>query len=97
MSKEARIRLRVKRQKIQMQIDEIVTVIKILKGVNSRLLFNNPERFIFESIQVINESLVRDYVEQISCRLSDDKYCVSQFEKMVSHKDSVQDKNNNNL
>jgi len=67
------------------------TVIKILKGINSRLLFNNPERFIFESIQVINESLVRDYVEQISYRLSDDKYCVSQFEKIVSHKDSVHD------
>lgn len=67
------------------------TVIKILKGVNSRLLFNNPERFIFESIQVINESLVKDYVEQISYRLSDDKFCVSQFEKMLSHKDSVHD------
>jgi len=67
------------------------TVIKILKGINSRLLFNNPERFIFESIQVINESLVKDYVEQISYRLSDDKYCVSQFEKIVSHKDSVHD------
>jgi type III restriction enzyme len=67
------------------------TVIKILKGINSRLLFNNPERFIFESIQVINESLIKDYVEQISYRLSDDKYCVSQFEKIVSHKDSVHD------
>ena len=67
------------------------TVIKILKRINSRLLFNNPERFIFESIQVINEALIKDYVEQISYRLSDDKYCVSQFEKIVSHKDSVQD------
>jgi len=70
------------------------TVIKILKGINSRLLFNNPERFIFESIQVINESLVKDYVEQISYQLSDDKYCFSQFEKIVSHKDSVHDISN---
>ena len=67
------------------------TVIKILRGINSRLFFNNPERFIFESIQVINESLIKDYVEQISYRLSDDKYCVSQFERIVSHKDSVHD------
>jgi len=67
------------------------TVIKILRGINSRLLFNNPERFIFESIQVINETLVKDYIEQISYWLSDDKYYVSQFEKIVSHKDSVHD------
>ncbi len=67
------------------------TVIKILRGINSSLLFNNPERFIFESIKVINESLIKDYVEQISYRLSDDKYYVSRFEKIVSHKDSVQD------
>jgi len=67
------------------------TVIKILKGINSHLFFNNPERFVFESIKIINETLVKDYVEQISYRLSDDKYCVSQFEKIVSHKDSVHD------
>ena len=67
------------------------TVIKILGGINPRLLFNNPERFIFESIRVINETLVKDYVGQISYRLSDDKYCVSQFDKIVSHKDSVHD------
>lgn len=67
------------------------TVIRILKGINPRLLFNNPERFIFESIQVINEVLTRDYVEQISYRISDDKYRVSQFENIVSHRDRVHD------
>ena len=67
------------------------TVIKILRGINSHLLFNNPERFIFESIKVMNEFLVKDYVEQISYRLSDDKYCMSQFDKIISHKDSVHD------
>lgn len=67
------------------------TVIKILKGINSRVLFNNPERFIFESVRVINETLVKDYVEQIDYRLSDDKYYVTQFENMVSHKDSALD------
>ena len=67
------------------------TVIKILKGVNTPSFLNNPERFIFEAIQVINEALVKNYVEQISYALLDDKFCVSQFEKIVSHKDSVQD------
>lgn len=67
------------------------TVIKILRGMNLSLLFNNPERFVFESIQVINDTLVKGYVEQISYRLSEDKYCVSQFEKIASHKDSIQD------
>ncbi len=67
------------------------TVIRILKGVNTHLFLNNPERFIFETIRVINEALVKDYVEQISYTLSGDKFSVSQFEKIVSHKDSVQD------
>lgn len=67
------------------------TVIEILKGVNHRLFLNNPERFIFESIKVINGALLKDYVEQISYRLSDDEFSVSQFEKIVTHKDSVQD------
>ena len=67
------------------------TVIKILKGVNSRLFLNNPERFIYEAIKTINESLVKDYVEQINYTLSDDRFCLSQFEKIVSHKDSVQE------
>lgn len=67
------------------------TIIKILKGITPRLFFNNPERFIFESIKVINEALVKDHVEQISYRLSDDKFSASQFARIISHKDSVQD------
>lgn len=67
------------------------TVIEILKGANHRLFLNNPERFIFESIKVINGALLKDYVEQISYRLSDDEFSISQFEKIVTHKDSVQD------
>lgn len=67
------------------------TVVRILKGINSRLLFNNPERFVFEAVRIINETLVKGYVNQISYRLSEGKYSVSQFEKIVSHKDSVQD------
>lgn len=67
------------------------TVLKILNGINQRKFFNNPERFIFEAVRIIHESLVKDYVEQISYRLSDDKYCAAQFEKIVSHKDSVHD------
>jgi type III restriction enzyme len=67
------------------------TIVQILKGVNPKLLFNNPERFVFEAIKVINEALVKNYVEQISYRISDDNYDVSQFEKIISHKDSVHD------
>ncbi|MCK9401511.1 MAG: DEAD/DEAH box helicase family protein [Bacteroidales bacterium] len=72
------------------------TVVKILKGIDPRLLFNNPERFVFEAIRVINGALVKDYVEQISYWLADDKFNVSQFEKIISHKDSVQDIANKN-
>lgn len=67
------------------------TVLKIFNGINQRPFFNNPERFIFAAVQIIHESLIKDYVEQISYRLSDNTYCASQFEKIVSHKDSVQD------
>ncbi|HOW36433.1 MAG TPA: DEAD/DEAH box helicase family protein [Candidatus Omnitrophota bacterium] len=70
------------------------TVIKILKGVSPKLFLNNPERFLFEASRVINEALTRDYIEQISYSLSGEKFDVSQFEEIVSHKDSVQDVKN---
>ncbi len=70
------------------------TVIDILKAINAQLLFNNPERFVFECIKIINEELVNDYVKQITYYLSGDEYKITRFEKMVSHKDILQIVNN---
>lgn len=67
------------------------TVARILQGINPALIFNNPERFMVEAVKVITQVRLRKYVEQIAYRLTEDKFAVSQFEKIVGHRDSIRD------
>lgn len=70
------------------------TVVSILRTINPKIIFNNPERFLFESVKVINEVLVRDYVEQITYELTDEKFSVGQFDKIESYKNNIQEVKN---
>ena len=64
----------------------------LLKAGNSQAFLNNPERFCFESIKIIKEKLMIDYVEQISYELISESYRAEQFEnKVESYKKAVLD------
>ena len=70
------------------------TVVDILRAVNPKSLFNNPDRFMFEAAKIIKAVLIRNYIEQITYELDGDKFNLAQFEQMVGHKTSVQEISN---
>ena len=70
------------------------TVATILQKSDSfKSLANNPDRFTYETIKIIREELVRDYIEQIAYEVVPEKYDVGQFENIPSYKDVTQSVN----
>jgi len=63
----------------------------LLKADNTQSFFNNPEKFCFEAIKIINEYKIKEYVEQICYELAGDCYKAEQFENVSSYKDAVTD------
>ena len=67
------------------------TVTTILTKANNISAFlNNPERFCFEVSLIIEEELLKDYVEQVRYEIVSDKYSINQFEHIPSYKDIIQ-------
>ncbi len=66
------------------------TVVLILEKAGNTVSFlNNPEQFCFEVTRIINGELSKSYIEQIQYELTPERYSVSQFENIPSHRDSV--------
>ncbi len=70
------------------------TVVTILRAIKVKSFLNNPDRFIFEAVKVINDALVKNYIERITYVLNGDEFNSGQFEKIESHKDNVQNLQN---
>ncbi len=71
------------------------TIVNILeKSDNAVAFLNNPERFCFEAARIIKKELAKNYIEQIRYELVPERYSVTQFENIPSHKDSVYRVNN---
>jgi len=68
------------------------TISSILMGLSSlQSFFNNPEKFTFEVIRIIKEELSKNYVEQISYELTQDKHSYKNFTNEHGYCDSIQE------
>ncbi|KKR68331.1 MAG: Type III restriction enzyme [Microgenomates group bacterium GW2011_GWA2_40_6] len=67
------------------------TVASIILGVSDlKSFFNNPEKFAFESIRIINDELNKNLIEQINYELLPEKYDLKYFVNEHGYKDSIQ-------
>lgn len=67
------------------------TIIELLRSVKPGLFLQNPDRFIYEVVKVVKTALDSNYIEQITYELDGSVFDIAQFERIITHKDSVQD------